>query len=142
MADINIDLAPEPDDPEIIEDDVDELVTLVNEVKATGENQTEILGRIESCLNRLEALSTTQTESPVLVEIKSQLEEMRAELALVKSSVDTLPKSPPLNESIPIAIPALETVDEPEAVDLTEEVPDGSVENPEPIQRARPRRFV
>jgi hypothetical protein len=145
MADINIEVTPE-DDPiedavESVEDEVDELVTLVNEVKATGENNTEILGRIETCLNRLEALSTLSSESPMLLQIQKQVTEMQAELQSLKSSMDTRPQTPPPNELEPEAIVVEPAEPEPEPESLMVEVPAGNVENP-PIPPKPIRRWI
>lgn len=137
-------IRPPSDEPETDdEDEVDELVQEVTELKTVAQGNTEILGRIEICLQRLEVLSQERNESPLLTEIKTELAELRVELASVKESLVSQQRNPELNPlpELPVeTVTETSLLDEPEVGASMGVAPDGATLQVLPVENKTPRR--
>jgi hypothetical protein len=143
MADEIIDGIIDPiiDEIEDTADEIDEISEQLAVAQIiSDERHTEFLEKVDTCLNRLESLSTTQStaENPLLTQILAELATTRGELANLKSSMDTLQTRPtPLNSPTPEP----ENPEEPEPDALIEEPARDELENsPEP--KPRKNRFI
>lgn len=95
--------------PEVIDELIDETDEDINELQEalavhsimSEQRHEEILEGIEECQTRLETLSATaQTaESPILTQVLNQLVELRAEIATIRASMDSLSERPIPTES-------------------------------------------
>lgn len=131
------DVEPVTDAIQDAAEDVDELVIAVQTLESeSGKRQTELLERIDTCRTQLEALSNrpqtpeSLAESPMLVQIQSQLTQIQSEFLSLKSSLDTLLNRPDHVPNVSAA-PIQETPHE-NAGDLLE-VETVAVDNPQPI---------
>jgi chromosome segregation ATPase len=134
------DNAPVVDVIDQTQDEVDELQEQVSGLESLTKTQhAEMTAKVDTCLSKLEALSTQNSaENPLLTQLLNQLVEIRSELSSLKSSMDTRQNLPPRNvseEAIVVEeIPSLPNQDESISAPF-------EVENPTP-KPERKTKFV
>lgn len=124
-------------------EEVDELTQAVTELQEkTGQNHSEILGRLDVCQNSLTRLAEQQTatESPMLVQIVTQLAALQSEVLNIRQELamsmrNQLPSELPISSETPPESDSLETDG------LTDEVPEEDAENIPQEVPMRKRRF-
>lgn len=141
MADIII-TQDEPDE-QVVDaiEETDELIERLTALEAKTDTQhTELIERLEACRNQLEQSSTVMAtaENPLLTQALASLQEIKAELTSLKSSMDTMLKDRTPN---PYAPPVTEVPEEISVVESTEE-PVRDVSNAEPATPPKKNRFI
>lgn len=118
------------------EDEIDELTEqLVAHQIMSEARHEEIIERVNECHQLLENSSETSgAENPILTQVLNQLIEIRAELATLKSSMDS--KIPSQSESLPLVVEVPESVVEDLPAPVSEETPEQEAE-PEAKKRTR-----
>ena len=92
-------LNPDPPDADDIVDDIEEATEDIDELSEqlavhsiiSEERHDEILARVDECNQTIQTLSSqvTQGESPILTQLLNQMIELRTELSVLKSSMDS-----------------------------------------------------
>lgn len=120
--------------------EIDEVSSQLTELNAQAETRhADILERLNTCLAKVETLSSSQTaENPLLTQVLNQVVELKAEILSLKASMDSTPNPQPPSELIVTEeIPASDTPSQESPMEDTAK----DVENP-PVPERRKNRFI